>query len=305
MRAMTDPNEPSGAAKGASRQPPPGPVRDLPIGEVLAAGFRSVFIEHRALLPQAVLLPFLLSIVMTSIGAAGPGSFPVRLDDTAGSRIYELSWFAILGATLPYIWFAVTWHRLVLLGASEARPTWISMWGARHWRFFGHCLLLGAVTVAWFITALLAFAMFNLFVSSLGGGSATLILLGGGIVAAFVGLGWLYARLSFVFPAAAVDEAYRTVESWNHTRRQGLRVLLAMASATLPFLALSILLSPLLLGPDVAPISDLSYALTVFLRLGLGYLAAAVGVSVLALSFTACTGWIPATIALEAELTSK
>ena len=280
----------------ASSTPPPAPIRRLPIGRTVAAAYGAAFADLRTLL-RAALFPFLLSLLLVvfSLAATSPGA---------------ALFFGLLGL-VPYTLFGVSWHRFVLLGAARAMPPWVPPWRPRHWRFLGYVVI---VTVIGYGLVL----PFGLLAGGLLGGAGGLLGGEGSDAAAlpflglllFLGLLVLYVtmRLSFVFPAAAVDETYGLAETWRHTRGQGLRLMGAMILALLPMLLILFLLQAVFAallvapadptaGPAVgqAPAAPGVGTLLLFQVAAAvpGYLMTAVMVGVISLAFRICTGWIP------------
>jgi hypothetical protein len=128
-------------------------------------------------------------------------------------------------------------------------------------------------------------------------------------------LTYVMMRLSFVFPAVAVDEAYRLKHSWTHTKGQGLRLLGALILTAIPMLALlwtaSALFGAFLFTEPVAPAGQGSAApeaqveaffaensVAIFVSqvvlAALNYVLMALVVSVVSIAFRTCTGWVPA-----------
>jgi len=111
-------------------------------------------------------------------------------------------------------------------------------------------------------------------------------------------------RLSFVFPAVAVDEAYRLKHSWTHTKGQGLRLLGALFLTAIPVLALAWVVSALFgvlpfAEPEAqmgAVIAENSVAIFVsqVVVVALNYVLMALVVSIISIAFRSCTGWVPA-----------
>jgi len=207
----------------------------------------------------------------------------------------------LLAPCAAYTHFGVNWYRVVLLGPEGmVRPT--LRWDRRHWRFLALGLLIGAAL-------LMLGAVITMIVP---------------LSAALVALGLLYlaARISFVFPAAAVEEPYSLVYAWRHTQGQGgLRLTLLLLIAGLPlFLAVAYLASMLFAAvigislfdlaalqrggepaanlmtdsgapPEISPMAALSLKMVTE---ALTMAVMAVLYTIVALAFRTCTGWVPA-----------
>ncbi|MEX2009450.1 MAG: hypothetical protein WEC41_04590, partial [Dongiaceae bacterium] len=134
---------------------------------------------------------------------------------------------AALADLIPLTLFAVNWHRLVLLGPSQAAAGLGVRWGVRETTFLVRSLALGFGIGAIMAVPLLAIS------AALQHTPVGLPVLGLVIVAAV----FLSLRLSLVFPAIAVDLAYGFAQSWKDTAGRGLRLLAAMLAASAPLWA--------------------------------------------------------------------
>jgi hypothetical protein len=115
------------------------------------------------------------------------------------------------------------------------------------------------------------------------------------------------ARLSFVFPAAAVDENFGLRDSWRTTAGNAWRLIGAYLLAVLPMLAIAFVL--MLVGGTLLGVGGMmggagggnggggpmGIGAVLFLALAaaVNYIFAAVFVSLLSLAFRTCTGWVP------------
>ena len=246
---------------------------------------------------RAALLPFLMTLVLVAV------SFPV-----AASPL--LAGLAMILGFLPYTIFGVAWHRLTLLGPTAGAPPLVPAWARRHWRFLGY---LAAVTLIGYGVAAVVLSIAFALVqpgAELMPLAWSVVLIAGTLILAYVMM-----RLSFVFPAVAVDEAYRLRHAWTHTKGQGLRLLAAVLVTAIPMLALIWALSALFgaflfvetgAAPDqysAAPealmesiIAEnfLAIFISQVVMAALNYVLMALLVSVVSIAFRTCTGWVPA-----------
>ena len=274
--------------------PPREALRKLPVIETAKEAYARVFGNPR-LLARASLAPFCLSLALFAL------SFTVPLVSALGFLV------AILGL-LPYTFFGVAWHRLTLLGPVAGAPSLMPAWAPRHWRFLGYLLatmLIGSAATA------VAFSIGLMAMRPEAGSlpaAAGLMPLAGFVIVAYVMI-----RLSFVFPAVAVDESYRLRHAWTHTKGQGLRLLGATVIAAVPMVALvwgvnEILGALLFAGqapgqdglPAVAQMAAFVEAnlgallLIQAVTAAINYVLMALMVSVISIAFRTCTGWVPA-----------
>ncbi len=273
--------------------PPREALRKLPVVETAKEAYARVFGNPR-LLVRASLVPFCLSLALIAL------SFSVPVTSALGYL------FGIL-ALLPYTFFGIAWHRLTLLGPLAGAPPLLPAWAPRHWRFLGYLLatmLIGSSAAA---------VVFSLGVMAVRPESGSLPEAAGLMpLAGFAIVAYVMVRLSFVFPAASVDESYRLRHAWTHTKGQGLRLLGATALAAVPMVALiwgvneilgALLLAELEPGQDSLPgvaqmqaFIDVNLGALLLMQTvttAINYVLMALMVSVISIAFRICTGWVP------------
>ena len=282
--------------------PPTRPITNLPIWDTVAAAYRSVLQDNLQHLPRAIVGPLALSLVigLIDIGLApGPGA------ETSNMLLTGL--LSLLGMA-PYVIFAVAWHRLMLLGPQVAAPVAMPGWERRHWAFLAYSLL---VSIVFFGLLLIAGLISGGLTAPVDGplpaqpppeGSLWKALAAFVLVLAAI---MVLMRLSFVFPAIAVDERYGLGDAWRHTQGQGLRLLGAVVLASLPFVLVLMMLSGLVVGSlpqtDGGPTGGQAgggspgFLLLLLISVVVGYVWTAIGVSLLSVAFRTCSGWIPDT----------
>lgn len=279
--------------------PPPAAIRKLRIRATVGTAYGIVF-RHLAQVVKAAALPFALVLAIGLVTI------------TMGQQNGFLQVLLMFLGFVPYTIFGVAWHRFTLLGPDRAPALTVPAWRRRHWRFFGYAVAmqviaqLTAVTAVPFMEPLLGNA------TELTAGAAVAVI---AIVLVALSIPYVIARLSFVFPAAAVDERYGLIHSWAHTKGQGVRLMLTLLLAAVP-LGLGVstiggIVGFLLLG-DAMPLGDASGGptaeeLTAYVADNLGslmllhalttalyFLLLAVMVSVVSVAFRDVTGWVPA-----------
>ena len=284
--------------------PPPEALQDFPVRQGVAESFRRTFanLPH---FPAAAVLPTVLTVILNV--------FSIRLVVETVSAPESSNPFAFLVLLLlnycPYILFSVAWFRLVLLGEERARPSFLSGWTLRHWRFLRYVFaIIGIAMLASMIATMLASLLVGLLFgaampASEGGITGGLFLTAFLVTSAVM---VMMLRFSFVFPAAAVDETYGLAMSWRHTKGQALRIFAAALLIALPFAVVASVIGGLFSPPlqvtgvegeAAAAAPELSFGLGFFLLEGvmglLGYLMTAVLIQMIALAFQLCTGWVP------------
>ena len=268
--------------------PPPAALRKLAVLQTLSEAYGRV-LTNLPLLARAALVPFLLSLALVAASFAAAESLPLT------------TLIVVLGF-VPYTIFGIAWHRVTLLGPAAGAPPLVPAWRQRHWRFLGY---LAAVTLIGYGVTVMVFSIAFTVVqpgAEIRPRAWSVALVTGAFILAYVMM-----RLSFVFPAVAVDETYRLKHSWTHTKGQGLRLLGALLLTAIPMLALvwvvSALFGAFLFTEPAAPeaqmeavIAENSVAIFVsqMVVVALNYGLMALVVSVISIAFRTCTGWVPA-----------
>jgi hypothetical protein len=208
----------------------------------------------------------------------------------------------IVAPIAAYSHFGVNCYRILLLGPEGLiRPA--LRWDRRHWRFLGYALAM--------IGALLSLDVALSLVVPFAGPLITL------------GLLYLAARCSFIFPTLAVEEPYSLALSWRHTQGQGLRLTAVLLIAGLPLnLVLSVALDRLFnafFGMSIFDLAQMSAQLAAsggaagpggdnpiaaaispldllsFYLIAQALYMATLGplFAIVAIAFRTCTGWVP------------
>ncbi len=268
--------------------PPPAALRKLDVLQTLSEAYGRV-LTNLPLVARAALVPFLLSLSLVAASFAVVESLPFT------TLIVALGF-------VPYTIFGIAWHRVTLLGPTAGVPPLMPAWGQRHWRFLGY---LAAVTLIGYGVTVMVFSIAFRVVQP--GAEVTPRAWSVALVTGALILAYVMMRLSFVFPAVAVDEAYRLKHSWTHTKGQGLRLLGTLFLTAIPVLALAWVVSALFgvlpfaepaepeaqMGTVIAENSAAIFVSQVVV-VALNYVLMALVVSVISIAFRSCTGWVPA-----------
>lgn len=118
-------------------------------------------------------------------------------------------------AGLPfYALFAISCHRVIILGDESLPNSFGLSWSCRETRFVGWLVVLGFVAVILSIPAFLLAFVAPSYVAS---------------VAVFLFTTYFVVRLSLVLPGTAVDDRPSLSDSWNSTAGNGVVLLLAVS----------------------------------------------------------------------------
>lgn len=262
----------------------------------MRAAYGAVF-GSLGLLLKAAALPFFLSLSIVGL------SLTTQLNAF-------LSLILTFAGFVPYTLFGVAWHRLTLLGPGEATPITFPSWRRRHWRFLGY---VASMTGGIYLVSL-PFIIVGMRIRESGAQGMALLF----IVLAAIAIPlmpYVMIRISFVFPAAAVDEKYTLTNAWAHTKGQGFRLLATLFVTALPMLAviwgMNSLLGMLLLPDIVTSTQDAgmspenafhqaiannsaTFLIAQLALAAVNYVVMALMVSAISIAFRLCTGWVPA-----------
>ncbi len=277
--------------------PPPLALRKLPIGATFAEAYSLVFARLGPLV-KAAAIPYLISTVLAVLSFRAQSNWALTM------------LVAIMGF-VPYTIFGVSWHRLTLLGPSAGAPSMTPAWKRRHWRLLGYALAVTLIGYGFVLVIVLSGVLLAMPLGASAELFLALAIVFGGLVVFF----YMLMRLSFVFPAVAVDETYRLAHAWTHTRGQGFRLIGLMILTTVPMIVAYWVLGGILgfvfLGDltmatvteGAAPeammqdfAAENAAPLIVFqlFMAAVGYLLTALLVSAISIAFRSCTGWVPA-----------
>ena len=279
-----------------SAAPPPQPVRELPIAETISEAYKSVF-ENFGMWLRIMLGPAILSVPIAVFGQMMIADEQAMLEEQglegpeATTAMMSAAWPELLLANLisfvPYVLFAVAWHRFLLLGekpGSALAPLFPSL---RHVRFYLYTLLLVLVIG---VAAALVGTVGALVAALLSGAAGANVLQAPLFLLLFMLTLYVTARLQFTFPALAVDEHYGFGDSWRNTRGQGWRFLLALSCCFVPPLFFSLIMTLILGG---ATSFSILFFVNAFILAAIGLLTTAIVISAISAAFRTCTGWIP------------
>ena len=274
---------------------PPKQAAILPIGETTSEIFR-VFGDNLNRLVGLALWPVALSAASyAAVVAAGNNAIISLLGAIVDLAIYTL--------------FAVAWHRLILLSnTEETSAPWA--WESRHSGFFGYALLVNIIVYAIiFLPLLVAGVSLNEFLGEgvladgepmpeLSEEAIAEIASAVGVIFVLMLIVWyLFLRLSFVFPAQAVDEKYGLGDSWRHTRGNGLR-LMAISFLTIApaYLVATIAMALLVSLADLIGGVAGAVVASVVLAVAITIVVVALTVTLASVAFRRATGWVPGPI---------
>ena len=259
----------------------------LPILPIVREAYGYVWAERRLFWALAIPAVIVLALVSAVSGVFGQAAL------TSGLKTGALMW-ALAYATLQFgavVMYSVAWHRAYLLPSDPMTPRAAYRWGQRQVRFlFAYFKLLG-VTIPFGIVVGILFSTF--FAAPHGpsaGGAPSHI--GGGATwfawsMAIVGI-WIYARLSMMFPAAALDAPSTIAMSWRMTKGNGFALFWIIVLVAVPITGISFLITEAIIGlyrattvGNTLTVNLLISLITIFMT----FIGLAVGVSAVSISY--------------------
>ena len=250
----------------------------LPVFDIITEACQDAW-QNRRDVAAVAFLPVLGVSIVGTVMAAMIGDPRVVIDDPAQvSTLVVLRTF--FGITVNWLFgiafyslFAVAWHRRTLVGP-EAVTIGVAMrWGQRQWRFFRRLVLLAINLMAlmFFLTILLmSFVPIALLLSGL-----------------LIAVGLVYARVSLVLPAAAIDTPMTFAQSAKLTAGNSWRMMLAVAVLPLVVMligSIAVLVVALLLGDIVTSSISVQLALSLLAQ-SVNYVGFALGITALSLAY--------------------
>ncbi|MEH6629653.1 MAG: hypothetical protein V7776_02435 [Halopseudomonas aestusnigri] len=216
--------------------------QSIAIGEAISEAFSPLFSNFKTAI-KFTLLPSISLIVMMGIGIyfismIAPNSATIEQEISPLFFIGQLFFF-LLGY-LIFCQFYAAWVRFIFLGENSATETFLLKLNKRHLLLTGKGLLLG---IGSYIVFIIVIAIFILAAALIFFGGEVLSLqfdnyspsaIGGMIFLIFPIMLFVMAfftaivlKLSYVFPATALDEPYSFSMSWAHTKTQGFKIFIS------------------------------------------------------------------------------
>ncbi|MTI10920.1 hypothetical protein [Curvivirga aplysinae] len=253
----------------------------LPAIGMLKDAFFYVTGERKNFIAMAALPIIGLSILGTVLTHLYPEPLLVIDPETQVPSV-NMSFIPILIVnTLLYVMFAVAWHRKWLVGEADITIYSALKWDTRKTKFLVRLIQIAGISFGIMIGL-------NLLISLLPGTGGFMISPFGTILA-FAVLTLTFARLSLLFPAAAVDDSLDLKDCWNLTNGNGWRLGILAILPPIPLAFIQIIIQMVLFTILVAiNIPTESLVVQLFLHLiqhSFNYFGIAIGVSALSMAY--------------------
>lgn len=225
----------------------------LPVMAILAGGF-AVPWSNKSRFIQALILTFSILVAVDHIA--------VLYVESLGMKVFFL--YAI--NAIVYVGFAVTCHRLVLLGDSSVAKYGILGWSGREFRFLGWCIKIGIVVGLIFFLIGIISAMVS---------SYYIPIIQPMMVIMMIPIIYFSSRIILLFPATAVDKKYNLKWAYQLTDGNGFRMVVVVALIPIIMTGIDYIVS-ILFGEN---------NLTDFIMLAVAYIVTIAEISAISLSY--------------------
>ena len=137
-----------------------------------------------------------------------------------------LGWLSFLIQMLPYILFAITCHRLALIGDDSVPTYGLLTWTQRETRYLGWLIVITLICM------LISYVINSFFVSQMvreleaGASPESLQSSWRFTYLAYIPILYVFSRLSVLYPAIALDQQVNAQWAWRATARNGWRLTL-------------------------------------------------------------------------------
>lgn len=173
---------------------------------------------------RALFIPTVAALIMINVPHL-INWFALSVDFLTRFQIL-LGWLSFLIQMLPYILFAITCHRLALIGDDSVPTYGLLTWTQRETRY------LGWLIVVTLICMLLSYVINSIFVSQMvndlesGASPESLQSSWRYTYLAYIPILYIFSRLSVLYPAIALDQGINARWAWQATARNGWRLTL-------------------------------------------------------------------------------
>jgi hypothetical protein len=260
----------------------PNAAQTLPVMLTIGHAWRLLWTNRDDLLRLAIVpagLSFALDLVALAL-EGGSAETSAAADPRAGF------WLILVAKIVLATLFSVSWLRFLLLRGERNRRDFGMRWTRRHTTFLWRnlVLILCFTTIVVLVAALTGGAL------SMGRAAALEASGAGAFVVGLVLLAGTYIcfRLSLIFPAIAVGQAYGFAQSWRDTAGVGLQLVLIfgliLASGLLPFVLL------VEIGAATGFLAAAPFTATL-VQTAFGFVLTAATLNVLAIAFGRLSGW--------------
>jgi len=208
--------------------PQPTTPAPLPVIATIRAAFQFVWDKREQML-RALAIPMAFLFVLEAV----PYIIEMisEVPDKPEEDIHGLMWRLSILLSIPfYILFAITCHRLVLVG-DQAVPAYGNLtWNQRETRFLGWCVVVSLAYLLIIITIPIGVSLLSMFVADSGTSPSEITdsIWQGFMYLLMLPSIYLISRLSLVYPATAVDRQVNLTWAWNLSHFNGWRLMVVV-----------------------------------------------------------------------------
>lgn len=215
--------------------------------------------EHRRALLSKLFIPIFFLVLLDTI--EWNESESLNITDSV----------VITVSILLYVYFAVTCHRIIILGSESVPSFGLRKWSMRETRFTAWAVGMMLLIISLFYI-IFSYSPYLLFLTEFEHGDYLIYLLYILVIPTVI---YIISRLGIIFPATAVDEMQTIKWAWQITRGNGWRLVIVFTA--LPLLSGSVQ-AILIESIDTSIMSNIILSL-------LGYLVLVIEIAVLSLTY--------------------
>ena len=265
----------------------------LAIFDIVVAGYRFVWEERRdfgSLAFPAIAVLSLASAVLVWLFM--PRGIPGE-EAPQGADIAAVGVVGVILALLSlafWVMFSVAWHRKYLMPNEATTVAAALRWRMRQTRFL---LLAISLALSLWVLVFAGSSLPILLGIAVSGSSGTVLLLLLVFFGVLIASLFIYARLSLLFPAAAVDHRLNFGQCWELTRGHGWRLLGIILLAAIPVAIGGVIAGSVLNAVIVAAALEGSLSaafIGTLINQSIGFVGLAAGVSVLSIAYRELIG---------------
>ena len=201
----------------------PSSPTPLPVIAIIRAAFQFVW-GNKSRMIRALFIPAAATLVLINV----PQFINwLALSVSAFFRFQVLfGWLSFLIQMLPYILFAITCHRLALIGDDSVPKYGLLTWTKRETRYLLWlvvitliCMLISYVVNSFYVSSMISEIEAGANPESFQSGMKYTYL-------AYIPILYIFSRLSVLYPAIALDQQINAQWAWQATARNGWRLTL-------------------------------------------------------------------------------
>ena len=195
--------------------------KPLPVFGIVYEAFRFVW-GNKSRMLRALFIPAAATLLLVYV----PSLLNAMAQATGSTSQLFFGSLSFLIQLLPYIVFAITCHRLALMGDDSVPAYGMLTWTLREWRYMGWLVVLTLVCM------LISYVINSFYVSRMiseieaGAPPESFQTFSRWNYLVYIPVLYVFSRLSVLYPAIALDQPIEARWAWQSTARNGWRMTL-------------------------------------------------------------------------------